>query len=238
MSGSSSNRRPKLSEFLTTWSPEKAATFLAGIYEHSAWVAETLVQSQSQSKQQQANEGDDNDNDNDKQRSSSLWEHNLSSIGDLAKAMRSIVDDAPHETQLTLLRAHPDLAAKVDDDVEAMSHMTKSSQEEQSSAGLQTTLTDDERRRFTSLNHAYKTRFQFPFILAVRNATKYTVLAALEGRLSNPAHVEFAGALRQVHKIAWMRLLAAIDVDNRKGFLTCHVLDTANGCPGTYLRTT
>jgi len=68
--------------------------------------------------------------------------------------------------------------------------------------------------------------------LAVRNATKLTVLAALEGRSKNPPEAEFATALEQVHKIAWMRLLSKIDVSDAKGFLTCHVLDTANGCPG------
>jgi hypothetical protein len=38
-----------------------------------------------------------------------------------------------------------------------------------------------------------------------------------------------------VHKIAWMRLLTKFDLSDAKGFLTCHVLDTANGCPGKWL---
>jgi 2-oxo-4-hydroxy-4-carboxy-5-ureidoimidazoline decarboxylase len=203
---SDSSIRPKLSEFLT-WSPEEAAELLAGIYEHAPWVADKLASTAAAGKRP-------------------LWD-SVSSMGELAEAMKSIVDDSPHSKQLTLLREYPDLSARV----EALSNMTPPSQEEQTRAGLHT-LTDEEGQKLTRLNDAYRTKYQFPFILAVRNATKYTVLSALNGRLSNAAHVEFAGALSQVHKIAWMRLLSAIDVDNRKGSLTCQVLDTANGCPG------
>jgi len=202
--------KPKLSEVLA-WSGPQIADFLSGIYEHSSWVAQELVEQ---------SDG-----------STSCKLDRISTIGELANAMKQIVDDSSTEQKLALLRAHPDLAAKV----ESMRSLTTSSQEEQSSAGLQS-LTPEERQKFTTLNTAYKTKFQFPFILAVRNATKYTVLAAMEGRIQNASHVEMASALTQVHKIAWMRLLAAIDVDNRKGFLTCHVLDTANGCPAANMR--
>jgi hypothetical protein len=95
-------------------------------------------------------------------------------------------------------------------------------------------LTTKEKATFSTLNAQYRQKCNFPFILAVRNVTKYTVLAALSGRAGKNTSVEqeFVIAMEQVHKIAWMRLLSKLNTDNAKGFLTCHVLDTANGCPG------
>ena len=182
-------------------SEEEIADFLGGIYEHSRWVAEGLL------------------------RETGLG--SFETITQLAGAMKEVVESATRERKLELLCAHPDLCEKVG----KMAELTKSSQEEQSRAGLQS-LSDLELERFTAANSAYRTKFGFPFILAVRNATKFTVLAALEGRLSNSVESEFVNAMTQVHKIAWMRLLAAINTEHAKGFLTCHVLDTANGCPG------
>lgn len=153
---------------------------------------------------------------------------NIDTVTALSIAMKEIVEKASEDSKLQLLCAHPDLCEKV----AALQTLTAESQEEQSRAGLQS-LTPEELETFTKCNTEYREKFGFPFILAVRNATKYTVLAALEGRVGNPREVEFAGALQQVHKIAWMRLLACINTDDAKGFLTCHVLDTANGCPGT-----
>jgi 2-oxo-4-hydroxy-4-carboxy-5-ureidoimidazoline decarboxylase len=179
--------------------------FLEGIYEHSPWVAEELV-----------NKSDAN------------GLASFETVSQLAGAMKAIVDDATRERKLELLRAHPDLCEKVGKIVE----LTAASQEEQSRAGLQS-LSENELERFSNANSGYRAKFGFPFILAVRNATKFTVLAALEGRLSSCIENEFVNAISQVHKIAWMRLLAAISTDDANGFLTSHVLDTANGCPGT-----
>lgn len=178
---------------------------LGGIYEHSSWIAEKFY----------------NDYIQDK-------DCKISNVRELYLAMSSIVDNATTEQSLTLLCAHPDLCAKI----EALKTLTKESQVEQSSAGLHT-LTDEEKAAFTKMNSEYREKFGFPFILAARNATKYTVLSAVEGRLQLTRPAEFAGALVQVGKIAWMRLLAAFHITGHKGFLTCHVLDTAHGCPGT-----
>ena len=145
----------------------------------------------------------------------------------LAQALKQVVDGASHAHKLALLQAHPDLCEKVG----ALEKLTKESQEEQSRSGLQS-LTEDEMQRFQTTNEAYRTKCGFPFILAVRNVTKHTVLAALEGRVNHTVEQEFAIALEQVHKIAWMRILSKIDTSDAEGFLTCHVLDTANGCPG------
>lgn len=196
------SKKPSVKE-LVGRSNAEIIGFLKGIYEHSAWVAEGLVQG-------------------------CQGLASFETVSQLASAMKAVVDCAPRERKLELLCAHPDLCEKVG----KIGDLTKESQEEQSRAGLQS-LTDDELETFNTANIGYRSKFGFPFILAVRNATKFTVLSALLGRLPNSEETEFLNALTQVHKIAWMRLLAALDTEDAKGFLTCHVLDTANGCPGT-----
>lgn len=151
----------------------------------------------------------------------------IATISELSKEMKCVVEQSAAETKLELLRSHPDLCHRVG----KLDELTKESQEEQGRAGLQS-LTETELSKFTELNTMYSEKFGFPFILAVRNATKHTVLAALEGRVTNTVEDELVCAITQVHKIAWMRLLACIDTGDASGFLTCHVLDTANGCPG------
>lgn len=151
----------------------------------------------------------------------------IETVTALANAMKTIVEGSSQERKMNLLLAHPDLCEKVG----KLEELTAESQEEQCSAGLQS-LTEQELTLFTERNTMYREKFGFPFILAVRNASKHTVLSALQGRVGNPVEVEFVGALQQVHKIAWMRLLASLNTDDSEGFLTCHVLDTANGCPG------
>ena len=192
---------PTVSEILAKADVEIQDT-LGALYEHSPWVAEEFI-----AKRREA--------------------PSITTISELAAALKRIVDSSSHERKLALLRAHPDLCEKVG----KLEHLTKESQEEQGRSGLQS-LTESELEQFHLCNAKYRDTNGFPFILAVRNATKYTVLAALTGRVKNPVEVEFATALQQVHKIAWMRLLSKIDTSDAKGFLTCHVLDTANGCPG------
>jgi 2-oxo-4-hydroxy-4-carboxy-5-ureidoimidazoline decarboxylase len=195
---------PTVKELLAK-SQQDIINFLGGIYEHSSWVAEDLSAKPDVCS-------------------------SISTVTELAACMKAIVKEASQEKKLALLVAHPDLCEKVG--AGGTSALTKESQEEQSSAGLQS-LTAEELERFTSLNNAYKEKFKFPFILAVRNATKHTVLSALAGRLPNSVEKEFVQAIEQVHKIAWMRLLSKLNTDDAVGFLTCHVLDTANGIPGT-----
>jgi 2-oxo-4-hydroxy-4-carboxy-5-ureidoimidazoline decarboxylase len=190
--------------------PEVIIQVLGSVYEHSVWVAEAFVATSNSSS---ATSSDSND---------------PSTITELASHLKRIVDDATLETKLKLLQAHPDLCEKVS----TIQSLTEESQIEQSRSGLQS-LTTDEATIFHQNNTLYKEKFGFPFILAVRNATKYTVLAALTGRVQNTREQEIVTAISQVHKIAWMRLLTKLDTSDAKGFLTCHVLDTANGCPGT-----
>jgi 2-oxo-4-hydroxy-4-carboxy-5-ureidoimidazoline decarboxylase len=98
---------------------------------------------------------------------------------------------------MTLLQAHADLATAAG--------LTDESAREQRSAGLDR-LSSEQRARLLKLNQAYRQRFGFPFILAVRGATKEAVLDALEARLKNPPAAEFARALVEVQRIVRFRI--------------------------------
>jgi len=112
----------------------------------------------------------------------------------------SLAAAAP-EAQLALLRAHPDLAGKA----AIAGEVTDDSAREQAGAGLGS-LTADEFARFTRLNAAYRARFGFPFIFAVKGATKEQILYAFEARLKNTAETEFTTALEQVMRIFSFRI--------------------------------
>ena len=115
----------------------------------------------------------------------------------MVAAMRNGTDAQKH----ALILAHPDLAGKL----AAAGELTADSTAEQASAGLDR-LTSEEHATFTRLNDAYRTRFGFPFILAVKGRTKDEILRNFETRLShNPTH-EFATALREIESIAHLRL--------------------------------
>ena len=116
----------------------------------------------------------------------------------LARVFRSASEDE----RLGVLNAHPDLAGKL----AAAKRLTAESTAEQASVGLDA-LTDDERAAFTALNSAYTTKFGFPFIIAVRDNTKASILEAFKRRLENDRTTEFAEACRQVERIAELRLI-------------------------------
>ena len=103
--------------------------------------------------------------------------------------------------RLAVLTAHPDLAGKL----AAAKRLTAESTAEQASAGLDA-LTDAERKSFTELNNRYTDRFGFPFIIAVKDNTKASIMAAFQSRLSNDREKEFSTACAQVERIAWHRL--------------------------------
>ncbi|MEO1266121.1 MAG: 2-oxo-4-hydroxy-4-carboxy-5-ureidoimidazoline decarboxylase, partial [Pseudomonadota bacterium] len=115
----------------------------------------------------------------------------------LCRAFRSATDDE----RMQVLRSHPDLAGKL----AAAKRLTASSTAEQASAGLDA-LTDDERARFTELNTRYTAQFGFPFIIAVRDHTKASILDAFARRIANAPQDEFAEACRQVERIAAFRI--------------------------------
>ncbi len=142
-----------------------------GVYEHSEWVADKA------------------------------FDMGPPAPEDLPAVMRQIVEDAGHEAQLALLRAHPDLAGKL----AKSGALTDESTAEQASAGLDQ-CSEEEFAEFTALNARYKERFGFPYILAVRGRHRAEILENFRERVDNTPEAEFREALDQVHQIAALRL--------------------------------
>jgi OHCU decarboxylase len=123
----------------------------------------------------------------------------------LTGVMRLIVDQAGTERQLTLLRAHPDLAGRV-----ALRDLTAASAAEQVGAGLDK-CSPEEAAAFHRLNADYTEKFGFPFIIAVKGHDRHSILAAFHRRIENDRETEFTEALAQVHRIAELRLFALVE---------------------------
>jgi len=119
----------------------------------------------------------------------------------LVAAFVGAVRTAPRETQRALLCAHPDLA----DRAAMAGDMAEASRREQAGAGLDR-LTAEEFARFRDLNARYRARFGFPFIYAVKGATKEAILVAFEARIDNDVDTEHATALAHVERILRFRL--------------------------------
>ena len=126
------------------------------------------------------------------------WEHRpFAGPDQLHAAMMAAVANAHMDEKLMLLRAHPDLGTRA--------KTSDASAGEQAGAGLDR-LTRAEFERLRALNAAFKQKFGYPFLFAVRNSTKHQILDALERRLRSGPGEELAEALRQVHRIAQFRL--------------------------------
>jgi 2-oxo-4-hydroxy-4-carboxy-5-ureidoimidazoline decarboxylase len=147
----------------------------AGVYEHSPWVAEQVA----------------------------AFAADIEDSNRLAELMADCVDNADTERQLTLIRAHPDLAGKA----QIAGELTRDSAAEQTSAGLHK-CTKVQYERFQALNDAYKEKFGFPFVMAVRGSNCAEILEAFSARLKNEYAVEFETALAEIHEIARQRLAA------------------------------
>ena len=120
----------------------------------------------------------------------------------LHNALARVFRSAGEDQRMGVLRAHPDLAGKL----AAAKRLTAESTSEQASAGLDA-LTDAERETFTQLNTDYVAKHGFPFIIAVRDHDKASILAAFERRINNDTATEFAEACKQVERIAEFRLM-------------------------------
>jgi 2-oxo-4-hydroxy-4-carboxy-5-ureidoimidazoline decarboxylase len=125
----------------------------------------------------------------------------FSDLKDLYQSMVAIVDRLSETEQLALIKAHPDLGSKT--------KMAEASVREQAGVGLDR-LSESEYQRFQSLNLAYKDKFGFPFIIAVKNLTVEDILEAFTNRLSNSLEREKQQALTEIKKIAHLRLVTAI----------------------------
>jgi OHCU decarboxylase len=118
------------------------------------------------------------------------------------QALCRVFRTASPEQRLAVLTAHPDLAGKL----AAAKQLTAESTAEQASVGLDL-LSDAERAMLTQLNADYTAKFGFPFIIAVRDNTKASIIEAMHRRLTSDRETEFAEACRQVERIAELRLL-------------------------------
>jgi N-carbamoyl-L-amino-acid hydrolase len=162
---------------LNTAPPAQAALMLDGVYEHSPWIAQAA-----------------------------LAQRPFRSLAHLKHVMARVVADAGRDAQLALLRAHPELAGKA----MVAKTLTAESTHEQGKAGL-SDCTPDEFAKIQKLNADYNAKFGFPFILAVRGPrgtglTRQEIIETFERRLDNPADFEMAECLRNVHRIAELRL--------------------------------
>ena len=168
---------PLTLEQLNAASPAEALALLDELYEHSPWIAEEV-----------------------------LAQRPFRSLAHLKHALAQVVRTAELDAQLALIRAHPELAGKA---MMAKS-LTAESTNEQSKAGL-TQCTPEEFERIQQLNAAYNERFGFPFILAVRGPrgtglSKQEIIDTFARRLDNHPEFELAEALRNIHRIAEIRL--------------------------------
>ena len=153
------------------------AQALAGTYEHSPWIVEAAASKRP-----------------------------FATLAALKRALVEVVREAPRERQLELIRAHPELAGKA----MVAKALTAESTHEQGKAGL-AECTLEEFARIQQLNADYSEKFGFPFILAVRGPRgtglgKREIIATFARRLANHPDFEFAEALRNIHRIAELRL--------------------------------
>jgi N-carbamoyl-L-amino-acid hydrolase len=157
--------------------PAEAASLLDGLYEHSPWIAERA-----------------------------LARRPFATLAQLKRALVEVLAQSSRDEQLALIRAHPELAGKA----MVSGTLTAESTNEQGRSGL-THCTPAEFQRIQSLNAAYNAKFGFLFILAVRGPrglgfTREQIIATFARRLANHPDFEFAEALRNIHRIAEIRL--------------------------------
>jgi N-carbamoyl-L-amino-acid hydrolase len=162
---------------LNTAALPDALQALDGLYEHSPWIAEAA-----------------------------LMQRPFKSIHQLKYIMTQVLAAAPREAQVALIRAHPELAGKA----MVSQSLTAESTNEQSKAGL-THCSADEFAKLQQLNADYNARFGWPFILAVRGArgtglSRAEIIATFERRLLNHPSFELQECLRNIHRIAEIRL--------------------------------
>lgn len=123
-------------------------------------------------------------------------------VEEVADAFRKAIEADDLDAQRALIRAHPDLAGKA----ALAGELTAESASEQSSAGLDR-LTPEEYAEFHELNAAYHEKFNFPYVVCVRENTKETIFAGARRRLSHTPGEEQRAALHEIGRIARLRVL-------------------------------
>jgi OHCU decarboxylase len=101
-----------------------------------------------------------------------------------------------------LINAHPELGKRL----QKKEKLTKFSQEEQRSAGLDQ-CSEEEFEILTNLNNSYRLKFEFPFIIAVKGLTKNQIIDNMKIRVNNSKSEEFETAINEIHKIARLRII-------------------------------
>ncbi len=130
-----------------------------------------------------------------------LSQRPFADLAQLHQAMLSVVAAADEQRKLALLRAHPELAGREAEKGE----LTADSTSEQKRAGLDQ-CSPQELAIIRDCNSRYRDQFGFPFIIAVSGLNRQQVINAMQQRLKHSASQEFASALAEVDKIAWIRL--------------------------------
>ena len=166
---------------LNTCDADTFTEILHGLYEHSPWIPQRAAA-----------------------------QRPFRTIDELKLGLRKVVAQATIDEQLGLIRAHPELAGKA----AVAGELTPESTGEQARAGLNL-CTKEEYSALQELNAGYNKKFGFPFILAVKGGdgkglTRQAIIAAFRRRLRNQADDEQREALRQIHRIAEMRLNALL----------------------------
>ncbi len=185
---------------LNASSKEDFVASLANIFEYSPWIAEQAAAARP-----------------------------FAGIAALFGTMRAVVDRAPSELRLALIKAHPDLANKT----QRAAGLTEESNAEQNSVGLDR-LSDAEYSAFERVNNAYRSKFGFPYIVCVRRHTRDSILRDFERRLPNDAAAEMQTSISEICRIAALRLDQLVTADDKlpvHGRLSTHVLDTHSGKP-------
>lgn len=119
----------------------------------------------------------------------------------LLGAMVAAVESAGPMPLLDLIRAHPDLGARLLE----RAALTPESLREQGGAGL-FSIDESQLDRLRALNKIYSEQFGFPFIICARISSLDTILESIQQRLQNSREEEVAEAWRQIQKIAELRL--------------------------------
>jgi 2-oxo-4-hydroxy-4-carboxy-5-ureidoimidazoline decarboxylase len=124
----------------------------------------------------------------------------------LLAALRDVMQKSSREEQMRLVRAHPELAGKA----AVSGELTAESMREQAGVRLDA-CSSQEFERLQYLNAAYREKFGFPFIIAVRGLDRAQIIEQFSLRLDNGPEAEFQEALRQIEKIAALRLQERIE---------------------------
>lgn len=119
----------------------------------------------------------------------------------LHAALLHVMEAAPQERKVALIRAHPDLVGRA----ALAGTLSPASTAEQATAGLDR-LSPDEIAAFQRLNAEYQARFGFPFVICARENKKESILAGFEARMKHSREQEVATALAEIAKICWLRL--------------------------------